>query len=329
MASLTQALVRNWRLKLSALGLSVFLWALVQTEPTNQEALPSVPVRVQIADTAWTTSGSPSPAMVELRLTGPAREIIRLAREGASVRIPVATVGSRDTTITLRREWVQLGQRSGLTVESVSPSTVRLAFEPAVTRLVPVAPRLAGDVGNQLALAADIEVSPMLVRVRGPESRLTGLDSLPLMPFDLSGVQRSGAFTVAVDTAGLLGSSVVPPLATLGIRVEELVERVLDVAIEAEVGPGQDPVVVEPTSIDVRLYGARTLVTAFDAARLRARVPPEVLRGMTPGEERVVPVRVEGVPALVTAVAAVERVRVRRAADELGDPPRDRPEEPR
>jgi hypothetical protein len=307
-------------LKLSALGLAVFLWALVQTEPANQEALPSVPVRIQIADTAWTTSGAPTPGTVELRLAGPAREIIRLAREGASIRVPVATVGSRDTTITLRREWVQLGQRSALTVESVSPATVQVSFEPAVTRLVPLARRIAGDVGNRLALAAEIEVSPQLVRVRGPESRLEGLDSLPLMPFDLSSVQRSGAFTVAVDTAGLLGASVVPPLATLGIRVEDLVERVLDVTVEAEVGPGEDAVVVAPSSIEVRLAGARTLVTAFDASRLRAWVPPEVLRGMAPGEERLVPVRLGGAPPLVSALSTVERVIVRRAVDEVGEP---------
>ncbi len=37
MATPTQALAHNWRLKLSALGLSVFLWALVQGEPSNQE----------------------------------------------------------------------------------------------------------------------------------------------------------------------------------------------------------------------------------------------------------------------------------------------------
>lgn len=41
-------LVRNWRLKLSALGLSVFLWALVQTEPPNQETFSAVPVRVEL-----------------------------------------------------------------------------------------------------------------------------------------------------------------------------------------------------------------------------------------------------------------------------------------
>jgi YbbR domain-containing protein len=317
-ASLTGALVRNWRLKLSALGLSLFLWALVQTEPTNPETLPSVPVRVQIADTSWTTSGAPSPATVELQLSGPAREIIRLAREGASLRIPISEVGSRDTTVTLRREWVQLGQRSGLTVESVSPATVQIVFEPARTRLVPLAARLTGSVDERVVLATDIEISPQLVRVRGPESRLEGLDSLPLVAFDLSTVTRSGSFTVAIDTTGLLGASVVPPLATLGVQVEDVVERVLDLPVRVDVVDGDDAVVVEPATVQVRLVGGRTRVTALDPDRLVARVASELLQGMADGEERIVPLRLDGVPAGVTGALLVERVLVVRAADRPG-----------
>jgi len=321
-ASLSQALVRNWRLKLSALGLAVFLWALVQSEPTNPETLSSVPIRIQIADTGWTTSGAPTPATVELRLAGPTREIIRLVRDGTSLRVPVATIGSQDTTIALRREWVQLGDRSGLTVESISPATVRLSFEPAQTRLVPLAARLAGDITDRFALASEIEVSPRLVRVRGPASRLGSLDSLTLMAFDLSSVTRSGAFTVAVDTTGLLGSSVVPPLGTLTIQVEDRIERVLDgVSVQAIANPGEAAVVTEPPTIQIRIDGPRTLVTSLDPNRLRAWVPPELLQGMAPGEVRVVPLRIEGVPDLVTAVPSIERIRVRRAIDEAGGAP--------
>jgi len=144
MTSRSQAFVHNWRLKGSALGLAIFLWALVQTEPTNQETFASVPIHVQIADTGWTTSGAPTPATVQIRLGGPAREIIQLARAGTSIRVPIGVIGSRDTLIELRREWVQLGQRSGVIVESVSPAAVRLSFEEAQVRLVPIAMRLAG-----------------------------------------------------------------------------------------------------------------------------------------------------------------------------------------
>lgn len=316
MASPYQALVHNWRLKLSALGLSVFLWALVQTEPTNQETVSAVPIRIQVTDTSWTTSGAPVPATAELRLGGPAREIIRLAREGTTLRVPVTSIGSQDTVITLRREWVELGQRTGLIVESVSPATVRVSFERAQTRLVPLSRRLVGRLPDHLALAADIELSPRLARVRGPVSRVEGLDSLHLAPFDLSEITRSGTFVVPVDTAGLLGASVVPPTGTLGIRVEELVERVLEaVVVRAETDDGEGEMVTEPASVQVRLAGARTLVTGFDASRLRVWVPSELLQGMEPGEERIVRVQVDGVPALVSAVPDVERVTVRRAID--------------
>jgi len=325
MATPTQSLAHNWRLKLSALGLSVFLWALVQGEPSNQEIFASVPVTVEVADTGWTTSGAPNPSTVELRLGGPAREIIRLAREGTSIRIPVGSVGSQDTVIVLRREWVELGQRSGLSVESMSPSTIRVSFEEAQTRLVPVALRLVGSVRDRLALAAPIEVSPQIIRVRGPRSRVEVLDSLRLEAFDLSDVARSGAFNVNVDTTGLPGASVAWTTATMDVRVEDMVERILNgISVEAIVSPGEAEVIPDPAAIQIRLAGARTLVTSLDPARLRVWVPPEHLQGMVPGEVRVVNVRIEGVPALVTAIPGNDRITVRRTIDQAGlpgDPP--------
>ncbi|MEM7415206.1 MAG: YbbR-like domain-containing protein [Gemmatimonadota bacterium] len=319
MAPRSRALTHNWRLKLSALGLSIFLWALVQTEPTNQETFATVPVFLDIADTSWTVARTPSPGAVEVRFGGPAREIIRLAREGTTLRIPISRVGSRDSLITLRREWVQLGERPGLTVESFSPQDVRVAFEEAEVRLLPVAARLTGRVPDHLAFAAEVDVSPQLVRVSGPRSRVQALDSLPLEAFDLGSIARSGTFPMAVDTSGLLGATVSPTTATLGVRVEALVERVLDgIVVTAVPSPGEAEVITEPNQVQLRLVGARSLVTALDPSRLRVWIPPEVLEGMAPGEERTVRVQIDGVPPLVTAVSGVDRVRVRRAIDGPG-----------
>ncbi len=328
MATAPHALIHNWRLKLSALGLAVFLWALVQTEPRSEETFSAVPVLLEIADTMWTTSGVPTPATVELRLGGPAREIIRLAREGTSLRVPIATVGSQDTVITLRRDWVELGQRRGLIVESVSPSMISVSFEPAVTRVVPVSMRIRGRVRENLALATDVGVTPQFVRVRGPESRILGLDSIPLQSFDLGTVTASGVHTVAVDTSGLAGASVVPQTVTLGVNVEDMVERVLEgLMVRADVTPGEAEMVTDPVTIRLRLSGARTLVTALDPSLLRIWVPPELLQGMAPGEERRVPLLVAGVPDLVTAVPGIEFVMVRRVIDLPSDheEERDRP----
>jgi YbbR domain-containing protein len=310
--------VHNWRLKLSALGLSVFLWALVQTEPRNAETFSAVPVEVDVADTSWTASGPPTPSTVELRLTGPTREIIRLAREGTLVRVPIREVGSADTVVTLRRDWVALGEGRGVSVESLNPSTVRIVLEPAASRVVPLRVRTQGSLPGHLALASPIGLNPHLVRVRGPASRIQGLDSMPLLPLDLDEITKSGVHELPVDTAGLHGVRVMPPTATVGIRVEEEVERVLSgVPVIVRSPGGSESLSVSPTAVDVTLRGARTLVTAVNPADLRVWVSPELLSGMTPGEERRVPVKVEGVPALVSSSVPDDIVTVRAPGERV------------
>jgi hypothetical protein len=321
MARAPRLLTENWQLKLAALGLSVFLWALVQTEPLSQETFSSVPVVVAVTDTAWSLSGAPSPDMVELRLGGPAREIIRLAREGTSLRIPVTRVGSRDTAVAVQREWVQLGVRAGVTVESVSPSVINLRFEPAASRTLPLALRTQGALPPDLALSSPVGVSPESVVVRGPQSSLLRLVSVPLEPLDLASIHESGVFTIAVDTAGLGGAIVEPSEAVLGVRVEPLVERVLSrVPVQVDAAAGPPEVIVEPSVIELRLSGARTLVTAMDLTLLQVSVPSESTRGLLPGEVRRVRFEVTGLPPLITAVSSTETVTVRRAVGE-----RDRP----
>lgn len=322
MALTPRILVHNWRLKLSALGLSIFLWALVQGEPRNSETLGGVPVLVEVADTAWTLSGSPTPATVELRLSGPAREIIRLAREGTAVRVSLRSIGSADTVVSLRRDWVDVGEGGGLTVEALVPASVRIALEPALSKVVPISVSTVGALPGHLALASPIGVNPRVIRVRGPASRVEGLDSLALRPLDLSQVEASGVFELPVDTSGLGGGRVVPAAVSVGIRVEDEVERVLTgVPVVVPAGDGEAAIVVTPTAVEVTIRGARTLVTSVDPNDLRAWVAPELLRGMVPGEERRVPVRVEGVPNLVSVEMPEDVVTVHRAPERPGTPP--------
>lgn len=317
MARAPRLLTENWHLKLAALGLSVFLWALVQTEPLSQETFSAVPVQVTVRDTAWTLSGEPSPSTVELRLGGPAREIIRLARDGTTLQIPISAVGSRDTTVQVQREWVQLGPRAGVTVESVSPSVIGLDFEPAASATVPLVLRTQGELAPDLALSSPLVLSPESVSVRGPESALSGLDALPVEPFDLDEVRESGVYRLRVDTSGLAGARVDPSEAVIGVRVEPLEERVLSgVEVRADAPPGQPDVTVEPASIQLRLAGARTLVTSMDLSLLRVSVAPQSITDLVPGEVRRVRIQIDGLPPLIRAYPSTETVIVRQTVEE-------------
>jgi hypothetical protein len=309
-----RVLVHNWRLKLTALGLSVLLWALVQTEPRSAETVPEVPVVLEVSDTSWTpASRGPVPGAVELRLSGPAREIIRLARRGTTVRIPIPEVGSPDTVVVLRRDWVVLGEGTGLSVESFSPASVRVFLERAIVTLVPLAIRTEGTLPPHLALSQTIGLNPSHVRVRGPASRVEELDSVRLRPLALGRVSVSGVFDLPLDTTSLGGLTVEPMSATLGIQVDQKVERrITGVPVIAMAEGDGSTVQVDPTVVSVTLTGAQSLVTAVDPADIRALVAPALIEDLALDETRRVAVRVDGVHSSLITVAVTDEVFVRR-----------------
>ena len=193
---------------------------------------------------------------------------------------------------------------------------IELMFEPTMTRILPIATRVYGDLRENLALASSIGLAPLNVRVRGSESQISQLDSVWLEPFDLATVEKSGVFSVAIDTASLSGAYVSPDVVTMGLNVEDDIERVLQgfsVQFDAE-RIGAD-VTIEPVVVQVRFSGPRSLVNALDPRLLRVWVSPEDLEGILPGEERRVPLRLEGIPEFVTAISGTNQVTAKRAAE--------------
>lgn len=320
MSGLAQTLGRNWTLKLSAFGLALFLWAVVQAEPTEREILSSVPVRVQVGDLGWTLAGDPEPGEVQVRFAGPARQIVELNREGASVRVPVATVTSADTVVALRRDWVVLEGGTGLVVQDIVPGSVRLRFEESRQVALPLSVRTRGTLPAGLALAAPIGLTPAVVRVRGPARVVEALDSVPLLPLDLASVSASGMVEVPVDTAGLEGLTLTPVRAQLGLRVEAAAERLLPSVPVVVEGPAAAALEVDPGTLAVTIRGARGRLDAAVLDSIRVEVAASLVQDVVPGEARRVPVRVRGVPALLDAQAEADSVTVRRPrASQAGD----------
>jgi hypothetical protein len=308
---------RNWRLKVAAVALAVVLWALVRADPAQRSDVFAVAVHADVADPGWTLAADPDPGTVQVRFRGPTGDLIRLAREGTSLSIPLDSVAGADTLVLLRRDWVAIARGSGLVVEDISPPSVHVKLEPTLSTLVPIRVITRGEPPDGLALAAPIGLNPQYVRLRGAGRRVRAIDSISLEPIDLDEVSASGIYDVDVDTVGLGDLIVMPTVASLAIRLEPSLERELtavpvvalpDSAAEAL----RDSLVMVPPTVLVRLAGARTPVTGTDSAAIRAVVPWEELVGIGPGQERRVSIRLRGVPALVRGVAAVDSVTVRR-----------------
>jgi len=203
---LAEMLTRNWTLKLAALALAILLWTITKSEELTRVEISNIPVEVVVRDPGWILSAPPAPATATVVFSGPLRELVRLAVERPRVVVTVEEVEDSMEVHQLRTGWVQLdGDLTRTRVDDVRPSSVLLFFERLTTRLVPVAVRTRGSLPPGTRLVAPVRAEPSELRVSGPMHRLEALDSIPLVPIDLSELHGPAALTVPIDTVGLEG----------------------------------------------------------------------------------------------------------------------------
>lgn len=295
--------------------MAVLLWTVPELGEESRQVLEDVPVRVQLNDPQWALVQEPLPATVQVTLTGPTRDLVAVGMDRPSIVIPVDQVLSADTAILLRFPWVRMSVGEGVVVEELNPSVVNLSFEAIAAGAVPLVPRFQGELPEDLALAQAPEITPSLTRVSGPRSRVESLESLDLEPLDLSAVEGSASFTLAVDTVGLGGLTFLPQEAQVRLAVEEKVQRTLEmVTIQVPVLPEEPQLMARPSSVSVRLSGALSLVENLDPAAIQVGFSRAVAASLSPGEEARVSLTVEGVPELVEAQVEPGWALIRRPA---------------
>lgn len=304
---LSRLITHNWSLKLSAFALAMLLWTSVRVEAPNRQTLPDVSVRVELTDPQWALVSTPLPATVEVRFAGPSRELFRMALDRPAIVIPVDQVEAGDTAIILRPQWVRFGDRPGVTVEDIQPSSVRLRFEGIERVTLPVRPRLTGQLPPEVALAEPIVPDPPSVQVIGAASQLEGLDSVPLDAVDLTTLTASGPVPVRVDTTATRGLQVAPGVLSLRVVLDAAVEReISDVPIVWPDGGPPEGWVRDGASQIVRVRGAQGLVSALDPDGLTLVPQLDGLEEMLAEEGREtveIPFTVQGLPPLLQADA--------------------------
>lgn len=207
----------NWTLKLAAVGVAILLWTVVRAEDVVSASIPGVRVYASIRDPGWELAAPPAPASVRLQLTGPVRELVRLAFQRPEVLVPVEEVRDSVLVLVVRDSWIRFPR--GITrtrVDDVAPATIRLVFDPMATRTLGVALRVRGELPAGLELTGPIALDPGQVRASGPRRRLQDVDSVRLPPLDLSRLTDTTAMTMDIDTARL--GLVVEP-ASVRVRV--------------------------------------------------------------------------------------------------------------
>ena len=313
--------VRNGLLKLAALAVAVLLWLLLRVEDANRQEISDIPIEVELLDPGWAMVGNPLPAAIQVRFSGPSRELVRMAMERPVAVVPVEEIPSEDTTVAIRNEWIRTQERSGVVVEDVEPRNVRLTFEPVERLTVPVAARTQGVLPAHLAFSGEPQPTPSEVAVAGPRSRLEGLDTLTRQPVALGGLEGPTSRRVPVDSAGVTGLEVSPPDVTVMLPVEERVEETLDgLGVELIPVEAAGDLEVVPDTLSLTASGPRSVMAALDLEDLRVTVELGDQFQGDEVDEVSLPVVLHGVPEYLEAAPEVDSVTVRRPTPETPQP---------
>lgn len=140
----------------------------------------------------------------------------------------------------------------GLSVQSVSPGSVRLELEPEVTRTVPIELVSEVETAPDFDLVGPPRIAPDSVRVTGARSIVLALDAFPTRPLEAEDVRQT--FTIRLplsDTLrGLVRTNIGSVEATVPVALFTEATRELMVRVEGA-PPGAPLVVLIPSRVEV------------------------------------------------------------------------------
>lgn len=295
------ALFDNLLLKFLSMVLSVTVFLLVNTEKHGDITVRAGLKYEYPADKVLT-----SEELQEVRVTikGPWRRLKDFDERQLGelvLQLPQAPTGEVPLTSNLVQNLPP-----GLSVVSISPKSVRVAFDKRVEKLVEVVPMTTGRPQHGYVLA-EIKSVPATIKVRGGERLLAAISTIRTGEVSLEG--RTESFEQLAELAPAEGVSVDPTLRVgIDVRIEEeLVTRKATGQIVAVQGEGIDPAkwTVTPAQVEVSLTGA---LLAVEKAR-NAMTPIVKLVASDRGT-REAKVVIEGLPPGVGVRISPERVRV-------------------
>jgi YbbR domain-containing protein len=203
----------DWGLRLLALGIAIGIWFNASVE----DRLVSSEKVVEANITYNRPSGfiiTEAERRVNVRLLGSERAIRQLSPYQVDVQVNLSPRDEGRDTVNLGPEDVLAPE--GLEVVSIEPSQISVKLEREVTQRVPVIPRIEGTPAGGVK-TGDIEVFPNQVLVTGPESMVSGLDSLNTAVIRLDG--RSATFEMQVPVTSPNDLIQIAPPSQVTVRI--------------------------------------------------------------------------------------------------------------
>ena len=187
----------NWKMKVLALGCALLLWFYVMGERRLEVAY-AVPIELKNVPQGMVVTND-LPRNIDIRLSGPRALLTDLNEK--EVRISIDLVGLKPGVTTFSRLDDHLRLPGGIQTTRISPSFVDVKLERIIDKVVPLRPRLAGQLPGGYHLLA-VDVLPERVVVQGAEGELAGVSEVMTERIDLGEIKGDTELTVPLDYRG-------------------------------------------------------------------------------------------------------------------------------
>src|SRR5688500_3629211 len=193
---LRRIFLEDWSLKLLSLAIAVVLWLLVTGQ--NEPVTAHVNVQLNFIRPQSLEISNDPPRTVDVMLTGSRNKLDDLTSLDLVATVDISDQRAGERVLRLAdKALIPLPQ--GIKVDGYQPSAIPIHLEPIVERQVAIEPKLEGKPADGLEVYA-VYPRKGSVAVRGPASRVAGLQKLTTETIWLAGHKENFAVTdIAID----------------------------------------------------------------------------------------------------------------------------------
>lgn len=209
--------LEDWVLKLTALLVTLALWYGVSLSNKRGTATMAAQLGFRVADESVLMS--PGTQDITIRVAGDDQTINRLFGNDIRVTADLTQVQNGDSTLQLTPQNVSTNLPTGVRLEEIQPSRIAVTLEPVEEKDVTVEPATVGEPAAGFEVYST-NVTPPKVRIRGPESFMSSLESVLTGPVDIGGAKadisakqvplginnpKAAVFNTVVDVSIVIG----------------------------------------------------------------------------------------------------------------------------
>jgi YbbR domain-containing protein len=254
---LRKLFLEDWLLKLTALLITFGLWYGVSVSSKKGTATRPAQLVFRVSDDTVLMSANVQD--VTIRVAGNDQTIDQLYGGDLRVTADLTQEPAGDRILQLTPDNVSTNLPSGVKLEEIQPSRIAVKIEPVLEKDLPVEAATIGQPAGGYEVYSTT-VNPAKVRVRGPESYISTLESVPAGPVDITDARSDITVRQVPVSLSNSKSAVFNTVVDVNVEIgEKRIERTFTVTNDGK-------------RVAVVLYGARTPLLKLRAADLKVDV---------------------------------------------------------